>query len=239
MSDLVVQDLRAGYGGGDVLRGVSLSVPQGRVVALLGPNGAGKSTLLRSISGVITPSAGVLTWNGKALARTPSYRVARLGIAHVPEGRGVFAELSVEENLKLGLYGRGRRRATQSFSEVCDWVYRVFPRLGERRRQAAGTMSGGEQQMLAVGRALVAEPDLIVLDEPSLGLSPLFVEETFKCLAEIRDMGRSILLVEQNAQAALGIAQYGYVLNGGRIVLEGDSTELRKGGALRDAYLSI
>jgi len=230
-AELEVRGLCASYGAIEALRDVTLSVAAGETVAILGANGAGKSTLLRTISGLLKPTAGEVVLGGASIARVRPARVARRGVAHVPEGREVFARLTVLENLRLGTPRRERRR----FGQLCDRAFTLFPRLADRREQAAGTMSGGEQQMLAIARALMAEPALLMLDEPSMGLSPLMAQTIFASLREIRG-AMSILLVEQNARAALELAQRGYVLESGRIVAAGAPGELGP-QAVEAAYL--
>ncbi|MEW6044947.1 MAG: ABC transporter ATP-binding protein [Bacillota bacterium] len=248
---LELRNVETAYGGRvTVLRGISLKVPDGVMVTVLGSNGAGKTTLLRTISGLIDeqPQKGEVLWDGKPVTRWEPEDVAALGIAHVPEGRGLFCELSVEENLALGeRAGRaatGRVRAGSGHGAEEGrawraWVLGLFPVLGERRRQLAGTLSGGEQQMLAIARALLARPRLLMLDEPSIGLAPLVVREIFRALVEVRRRGTSVLLVEQNARMALGVADYGYVLETGRIVLEGTARELRQNPHVQELYLGI
>ena len=236
---LAVRDLRAGYGESEVLDGVSLGVDAGRVVALIGANGAGKTTTMRAISGLLRPRAGTVTLGGVPVHQLPASRIARLGLAHAPEGRKVFAPLSVEDNLLLGAFARlprflgFRRRAAPDL----DRVYGLFPRLAERRRQSAGTLSGGEQQMLAIGRALMARPKLMLLDEPSMGLAPVIVQEVFRTLERLKRDGLTLLLVEQFANAALGLADYAYVMERGRIAVEGTPAELRKNERVLAAYL--
>jgi len=216
------------------LREVSFTVAKGEIVSLIGANGAGKSTTLRALSGIISPSAGSIVLDGKSIAGLPSHRIARLGIAHVPEGRGVFANMSVRENLEMGAYTRSSRKEVK---ESFDRVFDLFPRLAERAAQLAGTLSGGEQQMLAIGRSLVQRPDLLLLDEPSMGLSPRLVSEIFRMIAEINKEGTTILLVEQNASMALALADRAYVLETGEIALEGKATDLQEDPKVRAAYL--
>ncbi len=231
---LGVEDLVVNYGGIRALRGVSLEVDQGRVVTLVGSNGAGKSTLLRTVCGLVKPAAGRVTFEGRDVTGWATHRVMRRGLAMVPEGRRVFVNLSVLENLSLGGYHRPRDEAWQA---DLDRVFALFPRLAERSRQAAGTLSGGEQQMLALGRGLMGGPRLLLLDEPSLGLAPRLVDEVFGVIERIRRDGMTILLVEQNAAVALEVADYGYVLAGGRIVLHGPGRDLLEDERVRDAYL--
>jgi branched-chain amino acid transport system ATP-binding protein len=232
---LEVRDLSAHYGAIEALRGVSLRVSTGQLVALIGSNGAGKTTLMRVISGIVDASEGDMRLDGESLRGVkPHARVAR-GIAHVPEGRHVFGDQNVRDNLELGAFGR-----SSSWSEIegdIDRVFGIFPRLRERASQPAGTLSGGEQQMLAIARALMSRPKLLLLDEPSLGLAPLIVREIFALVASLKAEGVTILLVEQLANLALAIADWAYVLETGRIVLEGDAAVLRSDPRVRDAYL--
>ena len=231
---LLVEKLSVSYGSVRALREVSFTVSEGEIVSLIGANGAGKSTTLRALSGVVRPSAGRIVHDGKSIAGLPSHRIARMGIAHVPEGRGVFANMSVRENLEMGGYTRSSRKEVR---ESFDRVFGLFPRLAERAAQLAGTLSGGEQQMLAIGRGLVQRPDLLLLDEPSMGLSPLLVGEIFRMIAEINKAGTTILLVEQNASVALAVADRAYVLETGTILLEGKASDLREDPKVRAAYL--
>ena len=229
---LELEDVEARYGPVHALHGISLSVEEGSVVAVLGPNGAGKTTTLRAISGTVRRS-GRIAFAGQPLARLGPDAVTRLGIAHVPEGRGTFSELTVWENLKLGAYSR-----RGSMNTELERVFTYFPWLSERRRQAAGTLSGGEQQMLALARAFVLRPRLLLLDEPSLGLAPVLVAELFRIVREMNeDEGLTVLVVEQNAQLALQAAQAGYVLEAGRVALAGTSDELRADDSVRRSYL--
>ena len=233
---LEVRGIDVAYGDVMALQGVELTVGERESVAVIGANGAGKSTLLRAVSGLLTPRSGAILFDGAPLGQLAPYEIAALGIAHVPEGRRVLPEMTVEENLELGAYlprPKARRR------ETLAWVYEIFPRLAERRRQQAGTLSGGEQQMLAVGRGLMLRPRLLMLDEPSLGLAPLVVEVTFAKVADIRSEGIGILLVEQNVQRALGLADRGYVLEGGRVVLQGPSQTLLEDPHVKVAYLGL
>ena len=230
---LKVQGLDVFYGAVHALKGVDLEVRKGEVVTLIGANGAGKSTLLRTISGLVKPRAGAITFDGRDLIKLPPNKIVAAGISHAPEGRAVFANLTVEDNLVLGAY---LRRDAAVMSDM-DRMFGIFPRLKERRKQASGTLSGGEQQMLAVGRALMARPTLLLLDEPSMGLSPILVEEIFRIIQEINKQGTSILLVEQNAFMALQVASRGYVLETGKIALEGSAAELREDPKVRSAYL--
>jgi branched-chain amino acid transport system ATP-binding protein len=231
VSLLTVTDLRAGYGQGSVLHGISFAVDEGQIVCMLGPNGAGKTTTLRAISGVVE-SAGEIAFDGRRLSRMAPEAVARRGIAHVPEGRGTFTELTVEENLRVGGYRDGGVRAD---IERC---YAWFPRLGERTTQRAGSLSGGEQQMLAVARALMLRPRLLLLDEPSLGLAPILTRELYRILAEIaREEGITLLVVEQNANLVLPLADRAYVLQSGRIALEGPAETVQADDGVRRSYL--
>lgn len=233
---LEIQELDAAYSEVTILRGVSVTIAKGESVAVIGANGAGKSTLLRVISGLLRPRRGAVRFDGARVDHLPPYDIAALGIAHVPEGRRVLPDMTVEENLELGAFlpkPKARRR------ESLAWVYGIFPRLAERRRQRAGTLSGGEQQMLAVGRGLMLRPRLLMLDEPSLGLAPLVVATTFEKIAEVRKEGIAILLVEQNVQRALTLAERGYVLEGGRVVLHGPSQTLLENPHVKVAYLGL
>jgi branched-chain amino acid transport system ATP-binding protein len=230
---LEVSGLRAGYGAIEILRGVDLTVGTGEIVALLGSNGAGKSTLNNNVSGLYRPFAGAIGFEGEPLAGASSMRIVERGLVQVPEGRRVFPNLSVRENLELGSYRRGRARRRQNLERVTA----IFPRLRERFGQPAGTLSGGEQQMLAIGRGLMGEPRLLILDEPSLGLSPLLVEEMFALIARINREGLAILLVEQNVVQSLAVAHRAYVLENGRIALSGKASELAENPELRKSYL--
>jgi branched-chain amino acid transport system ATP-binding protein len=236
---LVVRDLCAGYGLSEVLAGVSLEVKAGSIVALIGANGAGKTTTMRAVSGLLAPSRGEVLLDGRPVHGLGAARIARLGLAHAPEGRKVFGPLSAEDNLLLGAYRAlprffgFRRRA----SEDLDRVYALFPRLAERRRQLAGTLSGGEQQMLAIGRALMARPKVMLLDEPSMGLAPVIVQEVFATIRRLKAEGTTMLLVEQFAQKALEVADHAYVMERGRIAVAGTPAELRRDGRVLAAYL--
>ena len=231
---LEVKDLHVSYGGIRALRGVNLEVPDGRIVTLIGANGAGKSTLLRTISGLVKAESGSITYDGKELLGMPINKILELGIAQVPEGRRVFTNLSVLENLKIGAYLRKDKAGIQ---KDIEWVYELFPRLQERSWQMAGTLSGGEQQMLAVGRALMSRPKLLMLDEPSLGLAPLVVKGIFEIIREINRQGVTVLLIEQNANMALKTADLAYVLETGEITLHGTGAELLTNEAVKRAYL--
>jgi branched-chain amino acid transport system ATP-binding protein len=233
MNLLEVEDLRVNYGHIQALKGISLNVKSGEVVAILGANGAGKTTLMRTLSGLIAPQGGTIRFAGEDTTRLGADKIVRLGIGQSPEGRRVFGTLSVAENLRLG----GFTRPTAEIGTSCEYVYKIFPRLYERRAQLAGTLSGGEQQMLAIGRALVTKPKLLLLDEPSLGLAPLIVRNIFQVLAEVRDTGVTVLIVEQNARMALKLADRGYVLEVGRMSHEGPSRELLASPEIQAAYL--
>jgi branched-chain amino acid transport system ATP-binding protein len=235
---LNISNLTASYGKVQVLHGISIAVPKGKVVTLIGSNGAGKTTTMRAVSGMIRPDGGKIQLGGRDISGWPAHRVCRAGLAHSPEGRRVFASLTVTDNLLLGAFPRltfGRPRG----DVVADLerVFALFPRLRERRNQIAGTLSGGEQQMLAIGRALMLNPDVLLLDEPSMGLAPLLVVEVFRTIARLKDDGITMLLVEQFAAAALAVADYAYVLENGRIVLQGDAAQLANDPAVRAAYL--
>jgi branched-chain amino acid transport system ATP-binding protein len=230
---LEIRSLRAGYGAIEVLRGVDLNVGASEIVALLGSNGAGKSTLNNNVSGLYRPFGGTIAFDGQDIAGAPSTRIVDAGLVQVPEGRRVFPNLSVRENLELGSYRRGRGERAKNLERVLV----VFPRLNERLTQFAGTLSGGEQQMLAIGRGLMSEPRLLILDEPSLGLSPLLVEEMFALIGRLNRDGLAILLVEQNVVQSLAIAHRAYVLENGRIALSGNADELAENPELRKSYL--
>lgn len=233
---LEVVNLVGGYGDLEVLHGVSLQVTDGEAVALLGSNGAGKTTLLKMVSRLLPIRSGKIIWNGQDLSALPAYRLAEFGIAHVPEGRGILTSLTVLENLELGAFTpRAKRERRKSLEEV----FTLFPILKERQKQRAGTLSGGQQQMLSIGRALMLRPKILLLDEPSLGLAPLLVQNIFEKIATISQMGVSILLVEQNLLQALKVARRGYVLETGRIVLAGDSDTLQQNEEVRRAYLGV
>lgn len=234
-SILEVDDLHVYYGHVHALKGVSFHVRPGEVVALLGANGAGKSTTLRAISGLVRPRQGDIRWQGRSLRSVPAHAIVSLGVSHAPEGRKVFSTLTVEENLNLGAYTR--RGDSEGVARSKERVFALFPRLAERRHQLAGTLSGGEQQMLAIGRALMSSPRLLLLDEPSLGLAPLLVRAIFQTIREINRQGVTILLVEQNVRAALQLAHRAYVLETGRLALEGPAEELRRDPRVRKAYL--
>jgi branched-chain amino acid transport system ATP-binding protein len=234
MAMLEIKNLEVYYGVIQAIKGISFEVNQGEVIALIGANGAGKTTTLQTITGMIQPSAGEIIFNGKDITKIPGHKIVSMGMAHVPEGRRVFAQLSVYENLKLGAY---TRKDKAEIAASLERVYKSFPRLQERRNQLAGTLSGGEQQMLAMGRALMSKPSIILMDEPSMGLSPIFVEEIFNIIREISSEGTTVLLVEQNAKKALEIANRAYVLETGKIVLSGDAHELMNDDSIKKAYL--
>ncbi len=236
MSSLLkVENLEIYYGYIEALKGISLEVNEGEIVTVLGANGAGKSTLLRAISGLLPIHGGKIVFNNGDLNNVKPYKIVLAGLSHVPEGRKVFATLSVEENLNLGAYTR--RKDKEGIKESKERVYNLFPILRERAHQLAGTLSGGEQQMLAIGRALMSTPHILLLDEPSLGLAPVLVKQIFQIIQEINAQGTSILLVEQNARKALNIADRGYVLETGNITINGSAVELRKDKRIQEAYL--
>jgi branched-chain amino acid transport system ATP-binding protein len=231
---LTIKDLHVFYGGIHALKGIGIEVKQGQVVTLIGSNGAGKSTTLRSIVGLVRPRSGFVQFEGQELNKLSTHKIIQRGIGVSPEGRHVFPNLTVLENLELGAY---HQKSSKNFLSDLEWVYSLFPRLKERRNQLSGTLSGGEQQMLAFGRALMSRPKLVLLDEPSLGLAPLVVEEVFRTIRTINQQGATVLLVEQNAMAALNVAHYAYVLETGRITLEGTGQELLQDERVRKAYL--
>ena len=234
MAMLEVKDLQVYYGVIQALKGISFHVNQGEVIALIGANGAGKTTTLQTLTGILSPKSGSIVFEGKDLTRTPAHKIVEMGMAHVPEGRRVFADMSVYENLLLGAY---TRKDKAEIAESLASVYKRFPRLEERKGQRAGTLSGGEQQMLAMGRALMERPRVLLLDEPSMGLAPLLVKEIFSIIKTINEDGTTVLLVEQNANMALSIADYAYVLETGRITLSGPAADLSASEAVRKAYL--
>ena len=234
MTLLGVRDLVTAYGSVEALHGVSFHVDEGEIVALLGANGAGKTTALRTISGLLRPRSGEVRFAGDRIDTRPAHEIVRLGLTQVPEGRWIFTLMTVDENLRLGAYAEPRVPR-----EALDRVFALFPRLAERRGQLAGTLSGGEQQMLAMARALMTKPRLLLLDEPSMGLAPVLVRQIFHTIAEINREGTTVLLVEQNANTALRLARRAYVLENGRIVLEGPGVELARNEAVRRAYLGI
>jgi branched-chain amino acid transport system ATP-binding protein len=233
---LEVKDLKVRYGVIEALHGVSLSVERGRIVTLIGCNGAGKTTTLRAISGLIKAASGSVSFDGKPITNAPPHTLVRAGLSHCPEGRGVFANMTVRENLDLGAFTRTDHAEIERDRER---ALQLFPRLRERYGQSAGTLSGGEQQMLAIARALLARPRLLLLDEPSLGLAPQVVQTIFKIIREINEAGATILLVEQNAHMALQVAHHAYVLEVGRIVLDGPAAELARSDSVRKAYLGV
>ena len=234
MAMLTIKDLEVYYGVIQAIKGVSFEVNQGEVIALIGANGAGKTTILHTIAGLISPKKGSVLFEGNELTKMPAHKIVSLGMAHVPEGRRVFADLSVYENLRMGAYTRKDKGEIEATLEK---VYDRFPRLKERRNQMAGTLSGGEQQMLAMGRALMSKPKILLMDEPSMGLSPIMVNEIFSIIQEVSDSGTTVLLVEQNAKKALAIADRGYVLETGKIVLEGKASDLLNDDSIKKAYL--
>lgn len=230
---LLINDLQVKYGAIQALKGITLEVHPGEIVSIIGANGAGKSTLLRSISGLVPISGGSIRYEGREVSRMPAHQIVRLGLMHVPEGRRIFTDMGVYENLLMGAF----TRKDSNLQPYLEYVYSIFPRLKERLSQRAGTLSGGEQQMLAIGRALMAKPRLLMLDEPSLGLAPFLVKEIFNIIRRINEEGVPILLVEQNAHMALEIAQRGYVLETGRVVLADEAKNLLQNPAVREAYL--
>lgn len=235
MAILEVKDLEVYYGVIQAIRGISFEVKQGEIIALIGANGAGKTTTLQTITGLIPSKSGKIFYEGKDITKIPGHKLVSMGIAHVPEGRRVFASLSVLQNLKLGAYTRSDKKELE---DTLQMIYKRFPRLEERKNQIAGTLSGGEQQMLAMGRALMSHPKLIVLDEPSMGLSPIYVNEIFDIIQKINEDGVTVLLVEQNAKKALSIANRAYVLETGSIALSGDAAKLMNDDSVKKAYLS-
>lgn len=232
---LEIKNLAVSYGAITALHGISLSVPAGAIVTLIGANGAGKTTALKTVSGLLKPRGGEILYDGKNIAGLPPHQIVKLGVSHVPEGRMIFANLTVMENLQMGAYLQKDRVVVR---HELDQVFAAFPRLQEREKQIAGTLSGGEQQMLAIGRALMSKPKLLMLDEPSLGLAPLLVKTIFEKIVEInRQQGITILLVEQNANLALEVSSFGYVLETGKVALSGDTTALRQNPQVKSAYL--
>ncbi len=234
MAMLEVKDLEVYYGVIKAIKGISFEVNQGEVIALIGANGAGKTTILHTITGLISSSAGKILFEDNDITKLPGHKIVYLGMAHVPEGRRVFSQLTVLQNLKMGAYSRKDKREIE---DTLQMVYKKFPRLEERKNQTAGTLSGGEQQMLAMGRALMSHPKIILMDEPSMGLSPIFVEEIFNIIKEISASGTTVLLVEQNAKKALSIADRAYVLETGKIALEGKAKILMNDESVKKAYL--
>ncbi|MCX6968451.1 MAG: ABC transporter ATP-binding protein [Verrucomicrobia bacterium] len=232
---LKIRDLHVHYGAISALHGLNIDVPQGHIVTLIGANGAGKSTTLRAVSAIVRAAKGSIQFDGEEISQLPPHRIVERGLSHVPEGRMIFANLTVMENLLLGAYRRHDRHA---FPGELEYIFGIFPRLKERQKQNAGTLSGGEQQMLAIGRALMSKPRCLMLDEPSLGIAPLLVKTIFEKILEVnRELGITILLVEQNANLALEISNYGYVMETGRIILADDSAKLREDPKVRECYL--
>lgn len=234
MALLEIKDLEVNYGVIKAIKGVSFDVNEGEIIALIGANGAGKTTILHTITGLIQAKKGSIVFDGKELTKTPPHKIVSMGMAHVPEGRRIFQQLSVLENLKLGAY---TRKDKSEIASTLKMVYERFPRLEERKNQVAGTLSGGEQQMLAMGRALMSKPRIILMDEPSMGLSPLLVSEIFDIIKAINESGTTVLLVEQNAKKALSIADRAYVLEAGKITLSGDAKDLINDESVKKAYL--
>lgn len=234
MAMLEVKDLEVYYGVIQAIKGISFHVDKGEVIALIGANGAGKTTTLHTVTGLISPKNGHVMFEGKDITKVPAHKIVSMGMAHVPEGRRVFAELSVYENLKMGAY---TRKDKNEIEESLKNIYKRFPRLEERKNQMAGTLSGGEQQMLAMGRALMSRPKIILMDEPSMGLSPIMVNEIFDIIRSVSESGTTVLLVEQNAKKALSIADRAYVLETGKIVLEGNAKDLLEDDSIKKAYL--
>lgn len=234
MSLLTIENLEVFYGVINAIKGISFEVNEGEIIALIGANGAGKTTILNTITGLVPAKSGSIKFEDKDLLKTPAHKIVSMGIAHVPEGRRIFQQLTVFENLKLGAY---TRKDKKEIADTLELVYERFPRLKERRTQIAGTLSGGEQQMLAMGRALMSHPKIILMDEPSMGLSPLYVTEIFDIIRSVNESGTTVLLVEQNAKKALSIANRAYVLEIGKIVLSGDAHELMNNDSVKKAYL--
>ncbi len=234
MAMLEIRDLEVYYGMIQAIKGISFDVKEGEVIALIGANGAGKTTTLHTITGLLPAKAGTIIFEGQDITKVPGYKIVSKGMAHVPEGRRVFAQLSVLQNLRMGAY---TRKDKTEIEETLKSVYKRFPRLEERQNQMAGTLSGGEQQMLAMGRALMSHPKIILMDEPSMGLSPIFVNEIFDIIKEVSASGTTVLLVEQNAKKALSIADRAYVLETGKIVLEGNANDLLNDDSIKKAYL--
>jgi branched-chain amino acid transport system ATP-binding protein len=234
MAMLEIKDLEVHYGMIQAIKGISFEVNEGEVIALIGANGAGKTTILHTITGLLSPTRGSVIFEGKDITKIPAHKIVSLGMAHVPEGRRVFAQLSVYQNLKMGAYTRSDKNEIE---ETLETVYKRFPRLEERKNQVAGTLSGGEQQMLAMGRALMSKPRIILMDEPSMGLSPILVNEIFDIIQSVSASGTTVLLVEQNAKKALSIADRAYVLETGKIVMTGEADKLMHDESIRKAYL--
>ncbi|MFD3560504.1 ABC transporter ATP-binding protein [Streptomyces sp. NPDC058686] len=231
---LEVENLKVAYGKIEAVKGISFTVQQGEVVTLIGTNGAGKTTTLRTLSGLLKPLSGKITFDGKPLTGVPAHKIVAMGLAHSPEGRRIFPRLSIAENLQLGAFLRSDKAGIE---KDIQRAYDLFPILGERRKQAAGTLSGGEQQMLAMGRALMSQPKLLMLDEPSMGLSPIMMQKIMATIAELKSQGTTILLVEQNAQAALSLADHGHVMEVGTVALSGTGQDLLHDESVRKAYL--
>lgn len=235
---LSVENLVVNYGAVEALKGISLEMQEGDIVAVLGANGAGKTTLLKAISRLVHIKSGTIKLKGEDLSKFPAHQLASIGISHVPEGRKVFATLTVEENLSLGAWGIRNQANPEELQKTKEWIFHLFPILKQRRKQLAGTLSGGEQQMLAIGRGLISKPKILLLDEPSLGLAPILVQEIFRVIKQIHEEeGVSILLVEQNARKALGVARYGYILETGKIAIHGPAAQLREDERVKAAYL--
>lgn len=234
MAMLEIKDLEVYYGMIQAIKGVSFEVNEGEVIALIGANGAGKTTILHTVTGLLEAKKGTVIFDGKDITKTPAHKIVTMGMAHVPEGRRVFANLTVYQNLKMGAY---TRKDKSEIEESLENVYKRFPRLKERHNQLSGTLSGGEQQMLAMGRALMSHPRILLMDEPSMGLSPIFVNEIFDIIKEVSAGGTTVLLVEQNAKKALSISDRGYVLETGKIVLDGKSEDLLNNDSIKKAYL--
>ncbi len=234
MALLEIHDLEVHYGVIQAIKGVSFHVNEGEIIALIGANGAGKTTILHTITGLLTASGGNVTFQDTNISKLPAHQIVSMGMAHVPEGRRVFANLTVLQNLKMGAY---TRKDKAEITDTLHMVYQRFPRLQERQNQPAGTLSGGEQQMLAMGRALMSKPSILLMDEPSMGLSPIYVNEIFNIIEEVSNAGTTVLLVEQNAKKALSIADRAYVLETGKIVLEGDAADLLNNEEIKKAYL--
>jgi branched-chain amino acid transport system ATP-binding protein len=234
MSLLALSDVKISYGGIQAVKGVSIRVGQGELVTLIGANGAGKTTTLKAISGMLKPHTGLITYDGQEIAGKPSHEIAQMGLALVPEGRGVFPGLTIEENLRMGAY---HRRDKDGIAQDIEQAYTRFPRLKERAKQTAGTLSGGEQQMLAISRALMSRPRMLLLDEPSMGLAPIMVQKIFEVVREVAAQGMTILLIEQNAKLALQVSNRAYVMDGGLVSFEGPSADLLHDPRVREAYL--
>lgn len=232
---LQVDNIEVYYGVIKALKGISFEVNKGEIVALIGANGAGKTTILHTVTGLLKPKAGKISFKGNDITKVPAHKIVTMGMAHVPEGRRIFSQLSVLDNIKLGAF---TRKDKEEIEETLNYVYERFPRLKERKNQIAGTLSGGEQQMLAMGRALMSKPEFVLMDEPSMGLSPLLVSEIFEIIKAINENGTTVLLVEQNAKKALSIADRAYVLETGNIVLSGDAKDLMNDESVKKAYLS-